>query len=68
MYGATSYSASKFALEGFSDGIRREFAQWNIKVVLVEPGKDCVQIEVGVSSCSAAAMKHSITEDVFLPT
>ncbi|MBS1262011.1 MAG: 3-oxoacyl-[acyl-carrier-protein] reductase FabG [Calditrichaeota bacterium] len=33
-----AYSASKFALEAFSDSMRVEVAQWNIRVVLVEPG------------------------------
>lgn len=32
------YSASKFALEVFSDALRRELMPWDIKVVVVEPG------------------------------
>lgn len=32
------YCASKFALEGFSDCLRMELKQFNIQVVLVEPG------------------------------
>ena len=32
------YSASKFAVEGLSEGLRMELKQFNIKVVLVEPG------------------------------
>lgn len=31
------YAASKFALEGLSDALRRELAAWNIPVILVEP-------------------------------
>jgi NAD(P)-dependent dehydrogenase (short-subunit alcohol dehydrogenase family) len=33
-----AYAASKFALEGFSDSLRRELRPWGIHVSLVEPG------------------------------
>ena len=32
------YSASKFAIEGFSEALRMEIKQFNIKVVLINPG------------------------------
>ena len=32
------YSASKFAIEGFSEALRMELKQYNIKVVLINPG------------------------------
>lgn len=32
------YSASKFALEGLSDSLRRELAPFGVKVILIEPG------------------------------
>ncbi len=32
------YSASKFAIEGFSEALRMELRQFNIKVVVVNPG------------------------------
>ena len=32
------YSASKFAIEGFSEVLRMEVKQFNIKVVLINPG------------------------------
>jgi NAD(P)-dependent dehydrogenase (short-subunit alcohol dehydrogenase family) len=32
------YTASKFALEGFSETLRYELAPWNIRVLLIEPG------------------------------
>jgi NAD(P)-dependent dehydrogenase (short-subunit alcohol dehydrogenase family) len=33
------YAASKFALEGFSDALRRELAPWKVQVSLIEPGR-----------------------------
>jgi NAD(P)-dependent dehydrogenase (short-subunit alcohol dehydrogenase family) len=36
--GTCAYSASKFAVQGFSDSLRREMAMWGVKVILVEPG------------------------------
>lgn len=32
------YSAGKFAIEGFSEALRMEVRQFNIKVVLINPG------------------------------
>ncbi|MDQ1296662.1 MAG: hypothetical protein QG611_640, partial [Bacteroidota bacterium] len=32
------YSAAKFAMEGFSEALRMEVKQFNIKVVLIKPG------------------------------
>jgi NAD(P)-dependent dehydrogenase (short-subunit alcohol dehydrogenase family) len=36
--GASMYSATKFAIEGFSESIALELAQFSIKVTIVEPG------------------------------
>ncbi len=33
-----SYSASKFALEGFTDALRLELRPWNIQVISIQPG------------------------------
>lgn len=33
-----AYAASKFALEGLSDALRRELAPWGVTVSLIEPG------------------------------
>ena len=33
-----SYASSKFALEAFSDALRRELKPWNINVILIQPG------------------------------
>ena len=34
----SAYCASKFALESFSDCLRREMAPWNLHVSIIEPG------------------------------
>jgi len=36
--GTSSYNASKFAVEGMSDSMRRELSCWGIEVVIIEPG------------------------------
>eukprot|EP01126_Amoeba_proteus_P006366 TRINITY_DN12232_c0_g1_i1.p1 TRINITY_DN12232_c0_g1~~TRINITY_DN12232_c0_g1_i1.p1 ORF type:complete len:347 (-),score=62.20 TRINITY_DN12232_c0_g1_i1:41-1081(-) len=36
--GTSSYSASKFAVQGLSDSLRRELAMWGMKVIIIEPG------------------------------
>jgi NAD(P)-dependent dehydrogenase (short-subunit alcohol dehydrogenase family) len=36
--GMSAYSASKYALESFSDCLRREMAVWNLRVSIIEPG------------------------------
>lgn len=36
--GYAPYATSKFAIEGFSESLRHEMADFNVKVVLVEPG------------------------------
>ncbi|KAG4220142.1 hypothetical protein PC116_g31379 [Phytophthora cactorum] len=33
------YAGSKFALEGLSESLAREVAEWNISVLIVEPGQ-----------------------------
>ena len=45
----TAYHASKFAIEGFTESLRQELADFNIHIILIEPG--------GVSSNFAMNMK-----------
>ncbi len=46
--GDAVYAASKFALEGLTEGFRNEVAHWNIKTALVEPGQYATSIFQGV--------------------
>ena len=34
----SAYHASKFAIEGFTESLRQELAEFNINVILIEPG------------------------------
>lgn len=34
----TAYHASKFAIEGFTESLRQELDDFNIDVILIEPG------------------------------
>ena len=45
----TAYHASKFAIEGFTESLRQELADFNIDIILIEPG--------GVSSNFAMNIK-----------
>ncbi|CAF2831135.1 unnamed protein product [Rotaria sp. Silwood2] len=36
--GSAAYCASKYALESFSDCLRREMSPWNLRVSIIEPG------------------------------
>ena len=38
------YAASKFALEGLTEGLRWEVARWNIRTALVQPGHHATQM------------------------
>jgi NAD(P)-dependent dehydrogenase (short-subunit alcohol dehydrogenase family) len=52
------YSASKFALEGLSDALRRELRQWGIKVIVVQPGA----IDTPIFEASRARSKALLDE------
>jgi NAD(P)-dependent dehydrogenase (short-subunit alcohol dehydrogenase family) len=52
----THYCASKFAVEGFTEGLRLEVARFGIKVVLVEPG----DYKTGFTSCRKIACVSDI--------
>ena len=42
--GLGAYSASKYAIEAISDAARREYAPWQVKVILIEPGSVVTEI------------------------
>lgn len=55
------YSASKFALEGFSDALRREVAQFGVSVSLIQPAYVKSSIHASDSSASADLIKDHNT-------
>jgi len=59
--GSGLYSASKFALEAWSDALRMELAPFGVLVVLVEPGV----IDTPLYATAAASLSHY--EDAFRP-
>ena len=52
--GLAAYSASKFALEAFSDALRREMAPWRLPVAIIEPSFLATPILAGVREKSQA--------------
>ncbi len=58
------YSASKFAVEGYSESLSLELHKFNIKVVLIEPG-DFSTGFTGSRLISEATKKHPHYQDIF---
>jgi len=46
----SSYSASKYAMESFSDSLRVEMRQWGVQVIIMEPGSMITPLFTGASS------------------
>lgn len=53
--GDAVYAASKFALEGLTEGFRNEVARWGIKTALIEPGQYATKIFRGSNSMDEGA-------------
>jgi NAD(P)-dependent dehydrogenase (short-subunit alcohol dehydrogenase family) len=55
------YCSSKFALEGYSDSLRREITPYGVKVVLIEPGRIATPIwDKGEKMLTSAIRPNSI--------
>lgn len=56
--GDAVYSASKFALEGLTEGMRHEILRWNIKTALVEPAQYATEIFRSVTANNTGEINH----------
>jgi short-subunit dehydrogenase len=55
------YCSSKFALEGYSDSLRREITPYGVKVILIEPGRIVTAIwDKGEKNLTDAKYTHSM--------
>ena len=55
------YCSSKFALEGYSDSLRREITPYGVKVILIEPGRIITAIwDKGEKILTDAKYTHSM--------
>ena len=59
----SAYSASKYALESFSDCLRREMVPWNLRVSIIEPGFMRTPILQGLNT-SFVDFWNSLASDV----
>jgi len=64
MPGLGAYTASKHAVEGFSDSLRRELKTWGISVVIIEPGVMKTPLYQVQFSSELDRMFNSYSEDV----
>ncbi|CAF3034208.1 unnamed protein product [Rotaria socialis] len=60
---ASAYCASKYALESFSDCLRREMVAWGLRVSIIEPGIMRTPI-IGKYATSASELQAQLPVDV----
>jgi NAD(P)-dependent dehydrogenase (short-subunit alcohol dehydrogenase family) len=61
--GNSAYSASKYALESFSDCLRREMAVWGLRVSIIEPGIMRTPI-IGKHDQSLRNIRTQLSDDI----
>jgi NAD(P)-dependent dehydrogenase (short-subunit alcohol dehydrogenase family) len=59
---AAPYAASKFALEGFSDSLRRELAGTGVEVILIQPGSIRTAIWEKIAAFDISRAKGTVYE------
>lgn len=57
----SGYCASKYALEGFTDSLRKELLEQDLQVVLVEPGR----VKTGFNEKGVKNMENYVSESVW---
>lgn len=60
--GLSAYNGSKFAVEGWMDAMRREMWQWNMPVVIIEPGYMKTAILQGLGFATEDKIWSSLSE------
>ena len=62
------YSAGKFAIEGFSEALRMEVKQFNIKIILINPGDFCTSNSANRRNFLAPSDINDPYHDQFIKT
>lgn len=61
--GSAAYNASKFAVNGFSEGLRQEVTERGVRVVLIEPGTVDTELREHITHAGAkAAIQERISK------
>ena len=57
------YSASKYAMEGFADGLRRELHTYNVSISIIEPGYVETSIHVKEDNSKVLTAAPEVVEE-----
>jgi NAD(P)-dependent dehydrogenase (short-subunit alcohol dehydrogenase family) len=55
----SAYHASKFAIEGFTESLRQELADFNIRIILIEPGSISTNFAMNIKTAKGFDLNKS---------